>query len=65
METATAKIPSPGGIDAVYYMVKDLARARTFYEEGLGGLPKKGLQGIEWVILRDHSGGKACGQRLS
>ena len=22
---------------------------------------KMGLQGIEWVILRDHSGGKACG----
>ncbi len=21
----------------------------------------QGLQGIEWVILRDHSGGKACG----
>jgi hypothetical protein len=20
-----------------------------------------GLQGIEWVILRDHSGGSACG----
>ena len=26
-------------------------------------IPKKlqGLQGIEWVILRDHSGGYACG----
>ena len=24
-------------------------------------LMKMGLQGIEWVILRDHSGGKACG----
>src|SRR5712691_11893329 len=24
-------------------------------------LKVKGLQGIEWVILRDHSGGKACG----
>jgi hypothetical protein len=22
---------------------------------------RMGLQGIEWVILRDHSGGKACG----
>jgi hypothetical protein len=22
---------------------------------------EKGLQGIEWVILRDHSGGNACG----
>jgi hypothetical protein len=21
----------------------------------------EGLQGIEWAILRDHSGGKACG----
>jgi hypothetical protein len=25
------------------------------------GFLNKGLQGIEWVILRDHSGGKACG----
>jgi hypothetical protein len=24
-------------------------------------LEKEGLQGIEWVILRDHSGGIACG----
>jgi hypothetical protein len=24
-------------------------------------LTNRGLQGIEWVILRDHSGGKASG----
>jgi hypothetical protein len=24
-----------------------------------------GLQGIEWVILRDHSGEEACGLGLS
>ena len=36
MHTKTRKISSPRGLDAVYYMVKDLARARTFYEEGLG-----------------------------
>ena len=25
----------------------------------------QGLLGIEWVILRDHSGGNACGERFS
>jgi predicted enzyme related to lactoylglutathione lyase len=30
------KVSSPRGLDAVYYMVKDLARARKFYEDGLG-----------------------------
>jgi hypothetical protein len=27
----------------------------------LQALRSLGLQGIEWVILRDHSGEKACG----
>jgi predicted enzyme related to lactoylglutathione lyase len=31
----TTKVSSPRGLDAVYYMVKDLARARRFYEDGL------------------------------
>jgi len=35
----TTKISAPSGIDAVYYMVKDVARARKFYEEGLGFQP--------------------------
>ena len=25
----------------------------------------KGLQGIEWVVLRGHSGGNGCGEGLS
>ena len=29
--------------------------------EGIGGVKILGLQGIEWAILGDHSGGKACG----
>jgi catechol 2,3-dioxygenase-like lactoylglutathione lyase family enzyme len=39
MQTTSPLISSPRGIDAVYYMVKDLARARKFYEEGLGFQP--------------------------
>lgn len=35
----STKISAPRGIDAVYYMVKDVARARKFYEEGLGFEP--------------------------
>jgi predicted enzyme related to lactoylglutathione lyase len=31
-----AKVSPPRGIDAVYYMVKDVARARAFYEDALG-----------------------------
>jgi hypothetical protein len=29
------------------------------------GFRKEGLQGIEWVILRGHNGGNACGWGLS
>ncbi|MBV8211624.1 MAG: VOC family protein [Verrucomicrobia bacterium] len=35
----TTKPSSPRGLDAVYYMVKDLPRARKFYEEALGFEP--------------------------
>jgi hypothetical protein len=31
MQTTSPLISSPRGIDAVYYMVKDLARARKFW----------------------------------
>lgn len=37
--TTSAKVSSPRGIDAVYYMVQDTARARRFYEEFLGFVP--------------------------
>lgn len=43
------KISSPAGIDAVYYMVKDVARARRFYEEGLGFEPSFVSESGEWV----------------
>lgn len=36
VQTTPKPISSPRGIDAVYYMVKDLSRARRFYEAGLG-----------------------------
>lgn len=35
----STKTSAPRGIDAVYYLVKDLARARKFYEEALGFEP--------------------------
>ena len=38
----------PRGIDAVYYMVKDLARARKFYEEGLRFQPTFVSEEGEW-----------------
>jgi predicted enzyme related to lactoylglutathione lyase len=45
----------PRGIDAVYYMVKDLPRARKFYEEGLRFQPtfvsEEGeWQGVEYTL---------------
>ena len=45
---ATTKISTPAGIDAVYYMVKDLARARRFYEEGLGFVSPFVTESGEW-----------------
>ena len=45
----TAKISAPAGIDAVYYMVKDVARARKFYEEGLGFQPSYVSESGEWT----------------
>lgn len=44
----TTKIAAPAGIDAVYYMVKDLARARRFYEEGLGFANPFVVQSGDW-----------------
>ena len=45
----STKISSPAAIDAVYYMVKDVARARKFYEEGLGFEPSFVSESGEWV----------------
>src|SRR5579884_2748751 len=42
------KISGPRGIDAVYYMVQDVARARTFYEEGLGFEPGHVSESGDW-----------------
>lgn len=45
----TEKILAPRGIDAVYYMVKDVARARKFYEGALGFEPSYVAEGSgEW-----------------
>jgi len=44
----TTNVSSPAGIDAVYYMVKDVARARKFYEEGLGFVPSYVSDAGEW-----------------
>lgn len=46
---ATTKISAPRGLDAVYYMVKDVARARKFYEEVLGFEPTVVSEAGEWV----------------
>ena len=48
VDTTSAPISSPRGIDAVYYMVKDLARARRFYEQGLGFQPTFVNEAGEW-----------------
>jgi len=66
MQTTSPLISSPRGIDAVYYMVKDLARARKFYEEGLGFQPtfvsEEGeWQGVEYTL----STGQTFGLGLS
>lgn len=45
----TTKISSPRGIDAIYYMVKDVGRARRFYEDGLGFVPSFVSESGEWV----------------
>lgn len=55
METTTT-IAAPRAIDAVYYMVKDVARSRRFYEEGLGFRPTYvadgdgGWEGVEYEL---------------
>lgn len=48
MQATSAPISPPRGIDAVYYMVKDLARARRFYEQGLGFQPTFVSDAGEW-----------------
>jgi predicted enzyme related to lactoylglutathione lyase len=45
----TTKISAPSAIDAVYYMVKDVQRARRFYEEGLGFTPSLVAESGEWT----------------
>ena len=46
--TTSEKISAPRGIDAVYYIVQDTARARRFYEEYLGFEPSYVSEGGEW-----------------
>lgn len=46
---ATTKISSPRGLDAVYYMVRDVERARRFYEEVLGFEPSFVSEAGEWT----------------
>jgi predicted enzyme related to lactoylglutathione lyase len=46
--TTKEQISAPRGIDAVYYMVKDVARARKFYEGALGFEPTNIAEGGEW-----------------
>ena len=45
----STKVSAPAGIDAVYYMVKDVARARRFYEEGLGFEPSFVSESGDWL----------------
>lgn len=47
--TTSAKVSAPRGIDAVYYMVEDVARARKFYEESLGFVPSFVSDSGEWT----------------
>lgn len=55
MATPT-KISAPRGIDAIYYQVRDTARARRFYEEFLGFVPSQiadgegGWEGAEYEM---------------
>ena len=45
----STKVSSPRGIDAVYYMVQDLPRARAFYEGVLGFEPSFVSESGEWT----------------
>ena len=47
--TTSAKVTAPRGIDAVYYMVKDVPRARAFYEQVLGFVPAFVAESGEWT----------------
>ena len=46
--TTSAKVASPRGIDAVYYLAQDIVRGRQFYEEFLGFVPSHVAEGGEW-----------------
>jgi predicted enzyme related to lactoylglutathione lyase len=54
--TTSAAISKPRGIDAVYYLVQDMARGRRFYEEFLGFVPthvaggEGGWEGAEYEM---------------
>lgn len=47
--TTSGKVTAPRGIDAVYYMVKDVPRARAFYERVLGFEPAFVAESGEWT----------------
>lgn len=42
-------VSAPRGIDAVYYMIQDLHRARKFYEEALGFEPAFVSESGDWL----------------
>jgi predicted enzyme related to lactoylglutathione lyase len=46
---ATKTVSAPRGIDAVYYMIQDLGRARRFYEETLGFAPTFVSESGDWL----------------
>jgi predicted enzyme related to lactoylglutathione lyase len=46
---ATKTVSAPRGIDAVYYMIQDLQRARRFYEEALGFEPAFVSESGDWL----------------
>lgn len=48
MATST-NISAPRGIDAVYYMVRDVVRARAFYEGVLGFQPSFVSESGDWT----------------
>jgi Ribonuclease toxin, BrnT, of type II toxin-antitoxin system len=48
----------------VTYAMRE-AVVRIISARGQSRMKKGGLQGIEWAILRGHSGGSCCGEGLS
>src|SRR5579884_470548 len=45
----TKSVSAPRGIDAVYYMIQDISRARRFYEEALGFEPAFVSDAGDWL----------------